>query len=307
MSNNRGITLVSLIAYIILAIMVIGMLTTISIHFKNNLSAVTDASAKHTEFDKLNLQLLKETKTEDNLIDTSQTTVKKVVFSNGNTYTYLADDKTVYLNDNIKIAENISSCSFSVTEVNNRQKLTTTVEIDGIKRITEYLGTTIKEIGEIYLTVTVESGITDAKITANATSTTGDTLYYTLTTNGKTYEKSTTNVWNVLNLKEYQEYSYTIIVTNDDESSTATKEGTFWTKCSGPTTCSKAVSCTLTTTQSPCGICQGNPNNWICPLNNTLNISNLNTDGYQYPFICMCGQGSCVQQDYTCPYCTRYI
>ena len=307
MKNNRGITLVSLIAYIILAIMVIGMLTTISMHFKNNLSAVTDKSAKHTEFDKLNLQLLKETKTEDNLIDTSQTTAKKVVFSNGNTYTYLPNDKTVYLNDNIKIAENISSCTFAVTEVNNRQKLTATVEIDGIKRITEYLGTTIKEVGEIYLTVTVKSGITDATITANATSTTGDTLYYTLTANGKTYEKSTTNVWNVSNLEEYEEYPYTVIVTNTDENSTATKESTFWTKCSGPTTCSKAISCTLTTTQSPCGICQGSPDNWTCPLNGSLDRSKFNTDGYQYPFTCMCGQGSCIQQDYTCPHCTRYI
>ena len=137
MKKNRGITLISLIIYIILSIMVLGMLTVLSTHFKDNIGNLDISTVHDTEFDKLNLQLLKETKTENNYIDQEQTTTMKLVFTNGNTYTYESD--AIYLNDNIKIAENIEAFSFEISNENNKQKIKVTVTIDGITRTTDYV------------------------------------------------------------------------------------------------------------------------------------------------------------------------
>ena len=63
------------------------------------------------------MQLLKETKNETNKIKTSGTTATKVSFKNGNTYEYVAADKSIYLNTNIKVAGNIESCKFEVKEI----------------------------------------------------------------------------------------------------------------------------------------------------------------------------------------------
>ena len=137
MKKNRGITLISLIIYIILSIMVLSMLTVLSTHFKDNIGNLDISTVHDTEFDKLNLQLLKETKTENNYIDEEQTTTTKLVFTNGNTYTY--ESNAIYLNDNIKIAEKIEAFSSEISNEDNKQKIKVTLTIDGITRTTEYV------------------------------------------------------------------------------------------------------------------------------------------------------------------------
>jgi len=151
MRDNRGITLVTLIAYIILGMIVISMLTVLSIHFRDNLNDMTEFTSKDVEYDKLNLQLLKETKTKNNYIDTLLSTSSKVVFTKGNTYTYVSADKTIYLNNNIKVAEDISSCTFLVSEENNKGKLTATIEIEGNTRTTEYIFALEEDISKNHL------------------------------------------------------------------------------------------------------------------------------------------------------------
>ena len=92
-----------------------------------------------TEFDKLNYQMLKETKNTDNQINESETTSTKVVFTNGNTYTYVQKDKAVYLNDNVKIAEKIDKCTFGVTTASNQKFLVTNVKIGKATRSSKYV------------------------------------------------------------------------------------------------------------------------------------------------------------------------
>ena len=92
-----------------------------------------------TEFDKLNYQMLKETKNTDNQINESETTSTKVVFTNGNTYTYVQKDKAVYLNDNVKIAEKIDKCTFGVTTTSNQKFLVTNVKIGKATRSSKYV------------------------------------------------------------------------------------------------------------------------------------------------------------------------
>ena len=96
MRKNNGITLIILIIYIILTLLILGLLSVLGMNFRNNLSNMNEKTVYDTEFDKLNLQLLKETKTEGNVINESESNSTKIVFSNGNTYTYDEQEQTVF-------------------------------------------------------------------------------------------------------------------------------------------------------------------------------------------------------------------
>lgn len=139
LEKDNGITLISLVMYIILTIIVISALTIISSNFRNNIGNMNTETMQETEFDKLNLQMLKETKTDNNVIEKNETDSTKLVFSNENTYTYNENDKAIYLNDNIKIADHIENCLFNVEEINDKQKLTITVNINGNTKVMEYI------------------------------------------------------------------------------------------------------------------------------------------------------------------------
>ena len=117
MRKNNGITLIILIIYIILTLLILGLLSVLGMNFRKNLSNMNEKTVYDTEFDKLNLQLLKETKTEGNVINESESNSTKIVFSNGNVYTYNEAEQTVYLNENIKIAEHIEACTFKIKSV----------------------------------------------------------------------------------------------------------------------------------------------------------------------------------------------
>ncbi len=117
MRKNSGITLIMLIIYIILTLLVLGMLSVLGMNFRKNLNSTNEQTIRDIEFDKLNLQLLKETKTEGNVINESESNSTKIVFSNGNVYTYNEAEQTVYLNENIKIAEHIEACTFKIKSV----------------------------------------------------------------------------------------------------------------------------------------------------------------------------------------------
>lgn len=135
--QNRGITLMILIIYMILTTVIIGILATLTVNFRRNINNVNEKTSYETEFDKINLQMIQETKIEKNFIDKTTITNTNITFANGNTYSYSAEDKAIYLN-NIKIAENITDIDFNIQQDNGRQKLVVTVKIGDNLRRTEY-------------------------------------------------------------------------------------------------------------------------------------------------------------------------
>ena len=141
MRNNKGITLVSLIAYIILMVIVIGILSVLTVNFRRNIGNTDSSTVKDMEFDKLNSELVKQTKNEYNEIQITKCTSNKIVFYDGfnrNTYTYSSEDKAVYVNEYIKVAGDIDTCTFAASEAGGEQSLTVTVSINGKQRVTEY-------------------------------------------------------------------------------------------------------------------------------------------------------------------------
>ena len=139
MKQDKGITLITLIMYIILTLVVLGILGMLSRNFRSNLNNVNVKTAQDVEHDKLNVQLLKETKITGNLIESGNSNNNNIKFKNGNTYTYNIEDKAVYLNNNIKIAENITELSFEVIDIPTKQTLTMKTTINNRTVVSEYV------------------------------------------------------------------------------------------------------------------------------------------------------------------------
>ena len=140
MNNNKGITLVLLAIYIVLVIFVVSILAVVVSNFRNNYDKLEADTETEVAFDKLNAQMLKEVKNESN--ELQETTPYEIVFFDGTTrssYKYTAIDKTIYLNNYIKIIDNVDYCIFETREINGKQCLIVTVKINGKQRVTEYV------------------------------------------------------------------------------------------------------------------------------------------------------------------------
>lgn len=138
MKNNKGITLVSLVIYIAVVMVVAAAVIRITTYFKNSMTDVADVSFE-TEFQKINLYLLDESKIVGNGID-EIIGGTKIIFTNGNRYQYNESEKTIYLNDTIKVCENVESCTFSErTAENGKSVIVLTIRIREISKTVEYV------------------------------------------------------------------------------------------------------------------------------------------------------------------------
>lgn len=138
-NNNKGITLISLTLYIIITLIVLCGLGILATNFRKNINNVKMQNSREIEFDKLNLQLLEETKKDGNKVSVSQSNSTKLVFTNGNTYTFDSEENVIFLNDNITVASNISEAEFSVQEKNMKQILTVNVTVSNKQRSMQYV------------------------------------------------------------------------------------------------------------------------------------------------------------------------
>ena len=116
MKSQRGVTLTSVAIYIIVLIIVIGILGVISASFQNSVKNINEKGSENMEIDKFNMYFLKEVKKKGNKIVSIDSS--KIEFATNNTYTF--KENGIYLNDNIKIAQDIASCNFSENVVNGK-------------------------------------------------------------------------------------------------------------------------------------------------------------------------------------------
>lgn len=136
MRSQKGITLSSVIIYIIAMSIVVGSIATLTRYFYGNIDTMTDrtdATEQHTEF---NSYLTKEVNTNGNsvlvnLIDTQNKNI--IAFSSGNQFKFT--DNAIYFNK-IQLCSNVTSCTFDYDETNN--KITVEMQIKGKKFKNEY-------------------------------------------------------------------------------------------------------------------------------------------------------------------------
>ncbi|MBR5227819.1 MAG: hypothetical protein IKV94_04185 [Clostridia bacterium] len=118
MKYKQGITVVSLVVYVILLFGFITITLTVSGNFSSNLFDEKGSSTNLSNFDKL-LYYLNEsasTSTDVDIVD------NEIAFSNGDVYTYNEGKSTVYLNGGILVKD--------VTNFSAQQYLTSSIKVE---------------------------------------------------------------------------------------------------------------------------------------------------------------------------------
>lgn len=119
MKSQKGITLTSLVIYIMVATIVIGILAIVGTNFARNVRELKNQQMYAPEFNQFAMYFLQDVKSNQ----TATVTTNTVIFANGAEYRYDSSAKKVYRND-IEIASKISRLSFILdhTTVGNTQK-----------------------------------------------------------------------------------------------------------------------------------------------------------------------------------------
>lgn len=138
MKSQKGVTLTSLAIYIVVVLIVLGILAVISGTFQGNIKEIYTEGTNNAEIDKLNVYLLREVKRQGNEISTISN--NEVVFTTVNKYTFSSANQCVFLNNNIKIAENIEKCVFAKSTVNGKTVITLTIKaVNSEEKTMEYV------------------------------------------------------------------------------------------------------------------------------------------------------------------------
>ncbi|MBQ6992339.1 MAG: hypothetical protein IJN50_05485 [Clostridia bacterium] len=125
MKNQRGITLTSLIIYIVLIFLIIVILARVSVYFTSNMSEISKESSSISEIDKFNMYFLKDTKKTGNKIENVLEDGTSITFTNGTTYSFSKDDEFIYYENELDdkkiiIAETIEDCKFVQSKENSK-------------------------------------------------------------------------------------------------------------------------------------------------------------------------------------------
>lgn len=117
MANNKGITMTSLIIYVLGMVIAVSIIATLtSFFYKNvNVGSINNETTQYTKFSNI---FSKEIERKNNQIIECNTTGKEenkisyIIFSSGNQYTYKSENKSIYKNK-IKICQGVENCEFS--------------------------------------------------------------------------------------------------------------------------------------------------------------------------------------------------
>ena len=139
MKNEKGITLSSLVIYIIVMIMVIGVMTRVSLMFYNNTENLNDNTKDIIEFNNFNNYFVKEIKIANNKIDTIAEDGTYILFDTGNSFSL--KNNAIFYND-LEIAKNVKNINFKYYTnsegIEEKDIITVTVEFNNYSKQINY-------------------------------------------------------------------------------------------------------------------------------------------------------------------------
>ncbi len=121
--NQKGITLTSLVIYLVVFVIIIGIMTTISTFFYSGIGEVVDTPKYLSEFNKFSMFFVADVKNYDNATVSSNT----IQFTDGPTYKY--DGTYIYRND-VPICKNIMNCTFTAKTYNVNTTTKNLINVD---------------------------------------------------------------------------------------------------------------------------------------------------------------------------------
>ena len=102
MKSERGVTLTSLIVYIIAMLLVVGILAVISRYFYRNINNINESIEPHTEYTTFNSYFTDEVNHNGIKVLDCETTEDKtesyIFFDNGVQYTFIQENEGIYRN-----------------------------------------------------------------------------------------------------------------------------------------------------------------------------------------------------------------
>lgn len=140
MKSNKGITLTSLIVYVIGMTIMVATIATLTSFFYKNID-VEDLNSDTNQYTKFTSVLSKEINRKDNSIidckqlkdDDGNIIVSYIIFSSGNQFTFNKDSKSIYKN-NVKICDNVESCDFSYEYIDSKYKIKVSLKTTNIDK-----------------------------------------------------------------------------------------------------------------------------------------------------------------------------
>lgn len=110
MKKENGITLISLVVYIIVMAIVLVIMGSIIANFRNNTETVQANIQQLVEFNKFNSYFLKEVKITNNKVDDLKSN-NYILFTSGNSFSIL--NNAIYYN-NVKICDGVQKMQISL-------------------------------------------------------------------------------------------------------------------------------------------------------------------------------------------------
>lgn len=139
MKSDKGITLASLALYIVVMIIVLGIMSSIITTFYANTEGMNAKVQELVEFNKFNMNFLKEVKLYNNSVDSIGESGTYIVFTSGNSFSF--SNNKIYYN-NLKIASDVKEVRFEKGKKDDSTiddtKIKVTVEFESFSKTIEY-------------------------------------------------------------------------------------------------------------------------------------------------------------------------
>ncbi len=146
MKSEKGITLISMTIYVIVMLIVVTVMVILTSYFYGNVDVNSTETKLNQQYTKFNSYFTEEVNKKGNKImgigetedATNNTKQQYILFSSGNQYTFVPENKAIYVN-NVKIAEDITDCTFSKVEQNDKVIIAVTIKGDNnFTKFTKY-------------------------------------------------------------------------------------------------------------------------------------------------------------------------
>lgn len=124
MKNEKGVTLASVIIYVVVMLVIVVTVGTITSFFYSNSRNLESSAESLGEFNKFNTHFLKQVKKEGNDIQSIDS--NKVTFTSGTTFTFEGDG--IYENK-VKLCSSVKQCKFVKSNENEKEIISVHIEI----------------------------------------------------------------------------------------------------------------------------------------------------------------------------------